>query len=482
MSRGHDGASRRVATREVALSQILPLGAPYTPARELLLSSAVNGRSLGFFVAVSALACAGRRDVPDVPVPTKTAETVPENVIELAPVVSAPVVAELDPIMSEGDPELPTPCAELTADPHHFQFLDDVCKTKRVPVDHDREFVCPNVATSTTATLADGRVVAYRRGTEAPVYDDVLAGIVPSNVKIAVVLVRRIDSVPHYRYVSNGTQDVGFQPWSATKFIAVANAASTMRLASNGKVGLTSTVDLVPLGDLVTTVHNYDERHYSSNALAKWFHDVGGRVKLNDLLHGAWLHRPASETLGGNYGPGFVGLGFAFREQNGQTVTVPRDPGYSFDNRASAHTLAETLKRLVMHREDEATRLPGIAWADLKVLFYGATHSKWFAGQPGGMSADKSVYFQTHDLDATLAKAHGKFRVLSKSGMGWAQFVHAGYACFPSFGSDGQPVPDEGSEVFVAARADGPGGFVQNDRILARAYHDVLAALAANRI
>ena len=58
--------------------------------------------------------------------------------------------------------------------------------------------------------------------------------------------------------------------------------------------------------------------------------------------------------------------------------------------------------------------------------------------------------------------------------MGSAQFVHSGYACFPSLNAAGAPIPDAGREFVIAARADGPAGYVENDRVLARAYKQVV--------
>ena len=36
--------------------------------------------------------------------------------------------------------------------------------------------------------------------------------------------------------------------------------------------------------------------------------------------------------------------------------------------------MAEFLKRLVMHREDAATRLPHLEWADVRTLLYGGVY------------------------------------------------------------------------------------------------------------
>jgi hypothetical protein len=434
---------------------------------------------LAALLSVSALACAGREGTE-----TSTAKQVRrDRPIELAPVIFAGnATQELAPVVCGPEEDsLPPACEAMASHPQQFPFMDDVCRSKRFPIEEERDFRCPNVASSADIHLADGRVAHYRPATEPVVVDDALAGVLPDSVKLTVILVRRVNGVPHYRYVSNGTHDQAFQPWSSTKFMAIANAAGTIRKESGGKVGLDGVVDGVPVGDLVTIVHSYDESHYSSNSLAKWFHDVGGRMRINELLHG-WLKRPKYESLGGNYGPGFAGIGLKFRDNDGHTVTVPRDPGYSFDNHLSSYSMAEFLKRLVMHREDASTRMPHLEWNDLRVLFYGAESSKWFEGKPGGMSADRSVYLQLHDMDGIVKRSQGHYRILSKSGMGWAQFVHAGYACFPSLDSAGAPIADAGRELIIAARTDGPAGYVENDRTLARAYKTVVQMVLDGKI
>jgi hypothetical protein len=75
--------------------------------------------------------------------------------------------------------------------------------------------------------------------------------------------------------------------------------------------------------------------------------------------------------------------------------------------------------------------LPGIQWADIEVLLYGAEESA--KGPFGGLSAEAAIYLQTgHDIDDLEARSHGRFRIFSKldSGSG-GQFLDVGYACFP---------------------------------------------------
>lgn len=425
-------------------------------------------------LASLALACAGKQ--------AAEGSAAAERPVELAPVLIGNVAVDLPPVLcGPEDDALPPACDAMASHPQQFQFIDDVCRIKRLPIDDERDYSCMNAATSADMTLESGRVVHYQPADQPVAFEDDLRGVIPASIKVSVILVRRVDGVPHYRYVSNGTSEDVFQTWSASKFMAIANAASTLRARSQGAVGLDGVVDQVPVGDLVTVVHNYDESHYTSNALARWFHDVGGRPKINDLIHG-WLARPASETLGGNYGPGYVGLSLNFRDGAGHAVSVPRDPGYFYENHVSTHTMAEFLKRLVMHREDAATRLPHLEWADVRTLLYGAESTSWFPGRPGGMSADRSVYMQLHDFDNIAKRAQGHFRIFAKSGMGSAQYVHAGYACFPSLDAEGRAIPDQGREAIVSVRVDTPGGYVENDRIMARTYKTIVRMVMDGKI
>jgi hypothetical protein len=288
-----------------------------------------------------------------------------------------------------------------------------------------------------------------------------------------------VNGVPHYRYLSNGTAEETYQPWSTSKFMAVANAAATLRQRSSYEVGLTATVDGEPLGDFVTSIHNYDDDPYASNALARYFHDIGGRTNANELVHG-WLGRPASETFGGNYGAASAPLGFVFADAQGASVAISPDLSSGYPNNFSSHTAAEFLKRLVHHRENADERLPGIQWADLRVLFYGAEGSKKY-GLWGGMTADTTLYAQQYDMAYLEKRSQGRWVTFSKLGLGTnGQFTTTSYACYPTLDPSGAPVPGWGRELLIATYMDQGGtgtGLAQQrdrDRLIARAYRSIL--------
>jgi len=361
---------------------------------------------------------------------------------------------------------------------YYYQFLDDTKCAKALPSNRDRDLACPTQSSGATIRTAQGYDVTYRpAGAQVEVDSSALVGLVPDDLRVTLVLVRRIDGVPHYRYLSNGRHDDVVQPWSSTKFMAAANAGARLRAASDYRVGLTGSVDGWPLGDLVTMVHAYDEKHFTSNGLSRYFHDVGGRVRAQGLITN-WLGRPTRETFGGNYGAPAAGLGFQFKDGDA-TVKLARDTATPPENQLSTFTLAEFLKRLVMHREDAATRLPGIQWADVRTLLYGAQQSRIYGAQdPQGMEADTAIYLQqAFDVPSMEARSLGKWRVFSKLGHGQSrggEFVHVGYSCLPKLDDGGQPVMEAGKEFFLATHLSAGGRLAEGDARLASIYKTIV--------
>ncbi len=384
---------------------------------------------------------------------------------------ASPFVPEPIPAVDEE----PAPACPDTTPAGYFQFLDDTCSARRVPSVVDRDQACPNAHTDATGYAASDEPIVV--DTEA------LAGVVPPELQVTLILVRRIDGVPHYRYYSNGRHDAAYQPWSTTKWLAAANAAASLRIASDYAVGLTASVDGMPLGDLVTSIHNYDASPYTSNSLGRYFHNIGGRGRANDLIHGLWLGRPATETFGGNYGEGAPPLGYTFAD-DGASVTVTPDSTSGPANHLSGFAIADALRRIVLHREEASWRLPGIQWADIRVLLYGAEGSAAY-GDWGGMTADSAIYLQqAHDLDYIERRSHGRWRVFSKLGLGsGGQFLDVGYACLPVLDDAGNPVPDWGRELIIATHLPAGGAsWAARDRMLARAYRAIVTRVVDGRL
>lgn len=383
------------------------------------------------------------------------------------------------------DEEPPAPCQAAVDDPYYFQFLDNLCGEKKLPTSQDRDRPCPSVDLSPEVQLQDGTTVTYAPSSAPVVVDgEALKGIVPDAMDVTVILIRRVNGVPHYRYLSNGTHDIAYQPWSTTKVFAAANAAATLRIQSDYTVGLTASVEGIPLGDLVTSVCNYDDDPYSSNSLGRYFHNIGGRDRANDLIHDLWLKRPASETFGGNYGQPEPSLDYTFEEPDGDAVTITPDTTFGYANHLASFTTAEALKRLVLHREEADQRLPGIQWSDLRVLLFGAEGSAKY-GLWGGMSQDTAIYLQTgHDIDYIEQRSHGQWTLFSKLGLGTqGQFLDVGYACFPVLDDADQPVPGWGREFVISAHLPSGGAtWKERDRQLAKAYRAIVTRILDGRL
>ncbi len=376
--------------------------------------------------------------------------------------------------------------------PDYFEYLDDTFCRKRLPSNRDRNLVCPTVASGPEATVVGtGQRVVYRPAS-APVEVDseALVGWVPDELRVALILIRRVDGVPHYRYLSNGSHDEIVQPWSSTKFMAVANAAAALRYYSAGEVGITAEVRDIPLGDLVSVIHSYDQRHFTSNGLARYFHNIGTRFWANQLVHGAWLHRPEAETFGGDYGDLEPDLGYTFLDTAGYgdaTLVMEPELDFSLPNQLSPLTMAEFLKRLVMHREDEATRMEDLQWADLRVLFYGAEDSIWYSPeQPQGMESDTAIYVQQAlDPDALETQSQGQWRIFSKLGYGGSrggELTHNAYACLPVLDALGEPILDVGHELVLSVHLSAHDDHRGADQRLATIYRTLLRAVLAGQI
>ena len=109
------------------------------------------------------------------------------------------------------EPEPPAACANIPGG--YFQFLDDACKARQEPSFVDRDLACPSLDTSAEIPLKDGGTVTYQPGGEEPKFDTAaLSGIVPSELMATVILIRRVNGKPHYRYLSTGDHDTHPKP------------------------------------------------------------------------------------------------------------------------------------------------------------------------------------------------------------------------------------------------------------------------------
>ena len=386
------------------------------------------------------------------------------------------------PILSE---DLSEACPAATESPWYFQYVDNLCGEKVWPTDTDRERMCPTRDTSPVDTLPDGTVVTYAPSFEPIVWEtDRLAELLPPGMRMVVILIKRIEGVPHYRYLSNGDHDFAAQPWSTTKIFAAANAAATLRIESDYLMGLDATADGYPLGDLVTSICAYDEAPFSSNSLGRWFHDIGGREQAQALIGERWLKRPADERFGGNYGDSAPPIPYVFVGPGGEKMTLLPDLSGGYINHLSLHTLAEGLKRIVLHREEPEQRLPGLQWADARTLLYGAEESELY-GPWGGMTQDTAIHLQAgHDMDYIESRSQGQWRIFSKLGLGTqGQFMNMGYACWPALDDAGEPIEGLGREFIIAAHLDSGGAtWDARDRLFTSAYRKTVLRIVDGRL
>lgn len=289
-------------------------------------------------------------------------------------------------------------------------------------------------------------------------FQDGLQSVVPPgvNVNIVAIDIRRVQGKPKFLYLSNGTQDVPFQTWSSSKFIATMNAIRKIRELSREKYGPTQSFGAnayvkynetwgkwIHLGDLITFQHSYqmdsDENGGVSNGISSWFLSMGTRARATDLLH-TWLHRSQEESFTQGYGAGSNGPAepVIYAEDGKRYVNVPLAEEETHHKKMSTLTLAETLKRLVTHhdlanKKYQAVRFPEITDVDVETLLYGSPQTNF-----GGMQKGIGVYLHNalggkENLDA---KTHGKWRIFSKIGYGFdrgGEFVFTGSACLPDF-------------------------------------------------
>lgn len=372
---------------------------------------------------------------------------------------------------------------------YYLEYLDDTRCRKRLPSDRDREFTCPIKHSAESLVSAPG-YAPLDPDAQVTVDERALVGLVPDEAAITMILIRRVDDVPHYRYLSNGRHDTILETWSSSKFLGVMNASEGLRYSSGGKLGLDGSIGDTPLGDLVTIVHNYDERTYTSNGLMYWFHDIGGRVFANEMIHKRWLNRPAGEEYGANYGANPPKLGFTFTKGEGEDkleVEVKPHEDWRPSNKLSTFTLAEALKRLVMYREDPAGRLEYSTWDDVKVLLYGASESQMYdEATPQGMEGDISVYMQEAvNINALDELSRGQWRIFSKLGLGFSrggEIVHTDYACLPVFDEGGEPQVDQGVEVVISIHLPAYEKYAQRDRELAEIYRTLIQGVLSGDI
>lgn len=286
------------------------------------------------------------------------------------------------------------------------------------------------------------------------------------------------------------------ETWSSSKIFAMANAAGSLRgrefpnACAPGSAGLDSSTTgkngpHTQLGDLATIVCSYDTTaNYTSNSLSSYFHDLGGRQTLEDLVRSDWLTGKGNESLGGNYGentPGDLGYDLTPLDSSAPTCSAARDSNYPiFSNSLSSLAAAEMTRRLVLHSSvRKSLRFPLLQQEDVDVIIRGTSSSSpsLFPRQApfGGMSADTSIFLQAAlDMVEVERASAGRWAIYSKLGSGYSssrhveEIINNAYGCFPFLGGG------QGLEITLSVR-----GSVENDTSLFEAERVVLEAVQA---
>jgi len=371
-----------------------------------------------------------------------------------------------------------------------LEFLDDSKCVKRFPSNIARDFRCP---------------ISYEDLDELPVgykIDVPFAQIevhpldsVTNGADACIILTRRVNGVPYNKYYCT-PQSTAYETWSSSKIFAMANAAGTLRGRETttcqpaGALGIDSRTtgkasNSLLLGDLATIICSYDHTMgYSSNSLSSYFHDLGWRQKLHDLIQSDWLVGDDSVSLGGNYGEATpTDLGFRLTSDHDNSLScnaidVPLNMTSNYENSLTSLAAAELTRRLVLHEAiDPAIRFPYMTSSDLRNILQGADYTAYanatlFPFQIGGMSADTSIFLQSHlDMNRIEEASQGNWRIYSKLGCGWSgdrqvgEVVNNVYACLPG---------TLGAEVTIHVR-----GSVKNDSNAAKAETVVHEAMGA---
>jgi hypothetical protein len=230
-----------------------------------------------------------------------------------------------------------------------------------------------------------------------------------------------------------------------------------MNSNTTGKNGIT------PLGDLATIICSYDHtKGYSYNSLASYFHDLGWRQRLNDLIKSDWIGVYSNESLGGNYGEiSPSDISYTLNQVDSAACNADKDPWpIIYSNTISSLTAAELTRRIALHSLIKPNmRFPGLLDSDAKSILNGEHESLYFPGQVnGGMSCDTSIFVQSSlDMIKIDADSQGQWQIFSKLGNGYSstrskgEIVNNAYVCLPQ-------IDDQGIEFTINVR-----GSVNND-------------------
>lgn len=254
-----------------------------------------------------------------------------------------------------------------------------------------------------------------------------------------------------YRYLSDGSHNELYEPWSSSKIQAFSGALSKVR-QTHPELGATLYAGDTALADLISSINSYEafgKADGNSNAIASYFVNVAGREYLRGLFNDGWLKLQDERLLfNGAYGSEqfMPSDEYWHNPANNELdakvvhyITSSDDPdylGYRCDscgltgNKAmTTLAQAEWLKRLVSHQREPSTQMPYLQASDVDVLLNGTGHT-YEQAQVGGMMVGIS-HIVTNALadviapnDSRSAKevldsaTNGQWRVWQKIGWG----------------------------------------------------------------
>lgn len=356
-----------------------------------------------------------------------------------------------------------------------LQYLDDSQCVKLFPSNTDRDTTCSthildgdnhDDSAKIEILLKQGYNYDTQKLSDINVDVKTLSSIVTTDANVCVILTKKIKNyndngndthlINKYYCAGNYSRDDSFESWSSSKIFAIANGAGRLRSNESTCVkdvyGLTSNTTgfngITPLGDLATIICSYDStKGYSSNALASYFHDLGWRQRLHDLINSDWIGTSTEQTLGGNYGEATPSDLSYQLNHFGTTCTADKDPSITiYSNTISSLTAAELTRRIALHSIIKPSlRFPGLLDVDAESILNGDAKSSFFPNQiNGGMSSDTAIFVQSSlDMKKVETDSLGKWRIFSKLGDGWSstrekgEIVNNAYVCLPQIDSQG---------------------------------------------
>ena len=261
-----------------------------------------------------------------------------------------------------------------------------------------------------------------------------------SNVRLAVVDVRMVDGKPYYHYFTNETGLNPIENWSSTKSLVMTMAASSLRKASGGAVGLWSQT----AGDTWVGTHVTEVARTSDNGTAVWFKSITGGRESHRLFHD-WLAKgDPSQSFAGGHGSPARNLGSTFTVENGSSVTIPKAGQFvsAGINTVKPIVMAEFWKRLAVNSNDPSLWLGEITDDDLTVLKYGYKSGHSNGGLLYGATKNDS-FISSFGGPTRLNAISSRWRVFGKTGSGYSnsrgrhEAAIGGYLCIPQSNSAG---------------------------------------------